>query len=197
MDPDWNSTCSRSSQEQNPPRNRVGRGKSEERWESGSNGCSARRKTRKWSSLLFLSHIHTHKPHSPSCTPHAETELPLHADEYPGKGRHTAGGGGGTVRGVREPRMRPGTCPWASTSARLALLSLRATRLCRREPPRTAGSGTRTSTGAAPSRPAGDVGLRGTRFPSSLRAMEAPVSLPRSRPGSAPGGTSKSSARKA
>lgn len=38
MDPDWSSTCSRSSQKQHPPRNGVGRGKSEERWESGSNG---------------------------------------------------------------------------------------------------------------------------------------------------------------
>lgn len=79
----------------------------------------------------------------------------------------------------------------------LPLLSLRATRLGSLEPPRRAGSGARTSTGAAPNRPAGDEGLRGIHFPSSLGAVEPPVSLPCSRSGSAPGGASKSSARKA
>lgn len=87
MDPDWNSTCSRSCQEQNPPRNGLGSGKSEERWEAGSDGCDARRKTHEWHRPLFLSLSHTHKTHTPSSTPNAEAELPLHAGKYPGRGQ--------------------------------------------------------------------------------------------------------------
>lgn len=93
--------------------------------------------------------------------------------------------------------MRPGTYPWASTSPCLPLLSLRATPLCSLEPPRRAGSGARTSAGAAPSLPAGGEGFRGIHFPSSLGAMGPQVSVSCSGSGSAPGGASKSASRKA
>lgn len=163
----------------------------------GFKWCGASGKTRKWHRLHFVTH--THKTH----TPHAEAELPLHAENYPGRGQTDSSACVPMQEGCSEMSASPGcgrtpgTCPWPSTSACLPLLSLRATRLGSLEPPRRAGSGARTSTGAAPSRPAGDEGLRGIHFPSSLGAMEPPASLPCSRSGSAPGGASKSCARKA
>lgn len=91
MDPDWNSTCSRSNQKQNPPKNGVGSGKSEDRWEPGSNGCGARRKTRKWHRLLFLSHTHTRTKHTlPHLPPTQRLNYPSTLMSTRAEGRHTA-----------------------------------------------------------------------------------------------------------
>lgn len=98
----WNSTCSHSGQTQKPPRNGIGRGKREQRWESGSNACSASRKPREWHRLFS----HTRNP---SPTPHAEADLTLHADKQAG------GGAGGQQsvctpprEGCSETRLHPG-----------------------------------------------------------------------------------------
>lgn len=118
-----------------------------------------------WHLLLCLSLSHTRTRHTPSTQRLNCPSTPI----------NTQAQGSQTAVRVCPRRKDAQTRPWARDAAPHSSvgihLSLRAPRLCRSEPRRRAGSGAPTSTGAAPSLPAGDEGLRGIHFFSSLGAM--------------------------